>query len=99
MIEIRDNGIGIAAEYLSEVFKPLIRLHSAKEYPGTGLGLTLARKAVIAQKGEIWCESTLGRGSAFYIRLPAVEARVQGKAKRRAPARKPKSSSETRPVS
>ena len=36
LIEMSDNGIGIAPEYLAEIFKPLIRLHSAKEYPGTG---------------------------------------------------------------
>ncbi len=57
VIEVRDNGIGIAPEYQAEIFKPLIRLHSHKEYPGSGLGLTLARKAIVAQKGEIWCES------------------------------------------
>jgi signal transduction histidine kinase len=71
VIEVRDNGVGIAAEYLSEIFKPLIRLHSHKEYPGSGLGLTLARKAVMAQKGDIWCESTPGRGSVFSLRLAA----------------------------
>jgi hypothetical protein len=72
VIEVRDNGIGIASEYLAEIFKPLMRLHSAKEYPGSGLGLTLARKAIYGQKGEIWCESTPGQGSVFSVRLPAA---------------------------
>ena len=71
VIEVRDNGVGIAAEYLSEIFKPLMRLHNHKEYPGSGLGLTLARKAILAQKGDIWCESTPSRGSTFYLRLIA----------------------------
>ncbi len=70
VIEIRDNGLGIEAEYLAEVFKPLVRLHTAAEYAGSGLGLTLARKAVVAQKGVIWCESTPGLGSVFHVRLP-----------------------------
>ena len=78
VIEVRDNGIGIAPEFISEIFKPLIRLHSHKEYPGSGLGLTLARKAILAQKGEIWCDSAPDRGSAFYVRL-----RAGGRARRR----------------
>jgi len=69
-IAIRDNGIGIDSQYLSEIFRPLVRLHTAKEYSGTGLGLTLARKAIVAQHGAIWCESELGVGSTFYIRIP-----------------------------
>ncbi len=72
MIEVRDNGIGVEAEFLAEIFKPLIRLHSHKEYPGSGLGLTLARKAMVAQNGEIWCESEPDRGSVFSVRLKAA---------------------------
>lgn len=85
VIEVRDNGIGIAPEFLSEIFKPLIRLHSHKEYPGTGLGLTLARKAILAQNGEIWCDSAPERGSVFYVRLVAG-----GRARKRAGAATPK---------
>ena len=69
-IAIADNGVGIEAEYLADIFKPLVRLHTASEYPGSGLGLTLARKAVLAQKGLIWCESRIGHGSVFHLRLP-----------------------------
>jgi signal transduction histidine kinase len=82
VMEVRDNGIGIAPEYLTEIFKPLLRLHTAKEYSGSGLGLTLARKAILAQKGEIWCESSPGQGAVFQVRLPAAEGRGQGKRKR-----------------
>jgi signal transduction histidine kinase len=71
VIEVRDNGIGIAPEFLAEIFKPLIRLHSQKEYPGSGLGLTMARKAMAAQKGEILCRSEPDRGSVFSVRLRA----------------------------
>ena len=72
IIDVSDNGLGIEAEYLADIFKPLVRLHTASEFPGSGLGLTLARKAVLAQKGSIWCESTPGRGSVFHIRLSAA---------------------------
>jgi signal transduction histidine kinase len=78
VIEIKDNGIGIEAQYLAEIFKPLVRLHTSSEYAGSGLGLTLARKAVVAQKGAIWCESTPGQGSTFHIRLPAARESARG---------------------
>ena len=74
IIAVRDNGLGIEAQFLVDIFKPLVRLHNASEYAGSGLGLTLARKAVLAQKGDIWCESSPGAGSVFYVRLPAAEA-------------------------
>jgi signal transduction histidine kinase len=73
-LEVSDNGLGIDAEYLAEIFKPLFRLHPASEYAGSGLGLTLARKAVLAQDGAIWCESPRGRGSVFHVRLPAADS-------------------------
>ena len=91
LIDLSDNGVGIEAAYLTEIFNPLVRLHNAAEYPGAGLGLTLARKAVTSQNGTIWCESELGHGSVFHVRLPAAigadrspdaEAR-RGKAKAR----------------
>jgi signal transduction histidine kinase len=72
VLDLRDNGVGIEAAYLTEIFNPLVRLHNAAEYPGAGLGLTLARKAVVSQNGSIWCESELGRGSVFRVRLPAA---------------------------
>ncbi len=74
VLDIRDNGIGIEAAYIDEIFKPLKRLHNSSEYPGTGLGLTLARKAVLAQNGTIWCESTPGEGSLFHIQLPSARS-------------------------
>lgn len=70
VIEVADNGLGIDPDYIGEIFKPLVRLHTAAEYPGSGLGLTLARKAILSQGGVIWCESRLGEGSAFYVQLP-----------------------------
>jgi len=71
-IAIHDNGIGIEAQYLSDIFRPLVRLHTTSEYSGTGLGLTLARKAILAQHGTIECESELGVGSTFSVRIPTT---------------------------
>lgn len=76
-ITIRDNGIGIEQKYLSEIFRPLVRLHTTAAYAGTGLGLTLARKAILAQRGAITCESDVGVGSTFSVRM-AMEAAKPG---------------------
>jgi light-regulated signal transduction histidine kinase (bacteriophytochrome) len=74
VIDLCDNGVGIAPEYLAEIFKPLVRLHAASEFPGTGLGLTLARKAAQVQNGAITCSSAPGAGSTFHVRVPAAKA-------------------------
>lgn len=70
VIRIHDNGIGIEPRFIREIFKPLVRLHSSAEFEGAGLGLALARKAVVAQRGALWCKSTPGEGSDFFVRLP-----------------------------
>jgi light-regulated signal transduction histidine kinase (bacteriophytochrome) len=73
LILVEDNGMGIEAEYLEEIFKPMMRLHSSSEYKGSGLGLTLARKAILMQGGSLWCESEVGVGSKFFIKTKRVE--------------------------
>ncbi|WP_293452770.1 ATP-binding protein [Phenylobacterium sp.] len=70
MIEVVDNGIGIEADHLEEIFEPHMRLRPTKEMPATGLGLTLSRRAVESQGGAIWCVSTPAVGSTFHVSLP-----------------------------
>lgn len=71
-ISVQDNGIGIPPEYMDYIFQPLARLHTRKQYEGSGIGLALARKAVLAMQGTIACVSTPGAGSTFDVRLPAA---------------------------
>jgi signal transduction histidine kinase len=67
---VQDNGIGIAAEYSDKIFGMFERLHSAAEYPGTGIGLAIVKKAVQRMNGTLGFESTIGKGSCFWIDLP-----------------------------
>ncbi len=72
-ISIKDNGIGIAEEYKEQVFDIFQRLN-AYAYPGNGIGLASCKKIIGQHQGEIWLESEIGKGTAFYFTLPkAVE--------------------------
>ena len=66
---IRDNGIGIAADKHDRIFRMFERIHPEKEYAGTGIGLTIARKAMERMGGELGFDSELGQGSTFWIQL------------------------------
>lgn len=70
LIEIKDNGIGFEQHYANKIFGMFQRLHSKAEYPGTGVGLSIARKVVENHKGYIWALSQPGSGSTFKVLLP-----------------------------
>ena len=74
VISIRDNGIGFDPAYASMIFAPFKRLHTAEEYPGTGVGLAICRRIVQAQGGRIWAESQPGEGATFSFTLPVESA-------------------------
>jgi PAS domain S-box-containing protein len=69
-IWIEDNGIGISAEYLEKVFGLFHRLNAVEDYPGTGVGLAIVRRAMERMGGASGVESTPGKGSRFWIELP-----------------------------
>ena len=70
LIRVCDNGIGIDMKYHDRIFEIFQRLHRAEDYPGTGVGLALVRKATLRMGGRIWAESSPGEGAIFHLELP-----------------------------
>jgi signal transduction histidine kinase len=71
---VRDNGPGFDMRYHDRIFEIFQRLHRAEDYPGTGVGLAIVRKAVERMHGKVWAESAQGAGATFWIQLPVAEA-------------------------
>jgi len=71
LIEVQDNGIGIAREEQARLFKPYSRISADRQrQPGLGLGLALAKQVVELHRGKIWVVSEAGKGSTFSFSLP-----------------------------
>ena len=68
---VRDNGIGFDMSFHERIFEIFQRLQLSEDFPGTGIGLAIVRKAAQRMGGRIWAESSPGRGASFFLELPA----------------------------
>ncbi|HYS44256.1 MAG TPA: ATP-binding protein [Geobacteraceae bacterium] len=74
VIWVRDEGMGVPAELCDKIFERFYRIDNTdrRMIGGAGLGLALVREIVAAHNGRVWVESTVGKGSTFYVELPAI---------------------------
>jgi light-regulated signal transduction histidine kinase (bacteriophytochrome) len=70
---VRDNGAGFDPAFAHKLFQPFQRLHTTREFPGTGIGLASVRQVVDRHNGRTWAEGTVGDGATFFFTLQAVE--------------------------
>jgi signal transduction histidine kinase len=72
-LSVRDNGVGFDMKFHDRIFSIFQRLHRSEDYPGTGIGLAIVRKAMERMGGRVHAHSRPGEGATFTLHLPEAD--------------------------